>query len=59
MSLASQIPLAIPGYPNNHNGFQMEGKTAEQTYLMQVNWADYDYLKTYGIPTGERQVLLP
>ncbi|OFY51486.1 MAG: hypothetical protein A2Y87_06460, partial [Bacteroidetes bacterium RBG_13_46_8] len=39
----------IPGYPNNHSGFQMEGKSAEQTYLMQVNWADYDYLKTYGI----------
>jgi putative ABC transport system permease protein len=40
---------AIPGYPNNHNGFLMEGKTADQTYMMQVTWTDYDYLKTYGI----------
>jgi putative ABC transport system permease protein len=47
--LSSTNSTAIPGYPNNNNGFQMEGKTAEQTYLMQVNWADYDYLKTYGI----------
>jgi putative ABC transport system permease protein len=39
----------VPGYPNNHSGFQMEGKSAEQTYLMQVNWTDYDFLTTYGI----------
>jgi putative ABC transport system permease protein len=47
--ISSTNSTAVPGYPNNFNGFQMEGKTAEQTYMMQVNWADYDYLKTYGI----------
>ncbi len=40
---------AVPGYPNNNNGFQIEGRPAEQTYLMQVNWVDYDYLSTYKI----------
>jgi len=40
---------AIPGYPNNHNGFLMEGKTADQTFMMQTSWTDYDFLKTYGI----------
>jgi putative ABC transport system permease protein len=40
---------AVPGYPNNNNGFQIEGKPAEQAYLMNVNWIDYDYLETYKI----------
>ncbi|MBN1414108.1 MAG: ABC transporter permease [Bacteroidales bacterium] len=51
--IGSTNSTAIPGYPNNHNGFLMEGKTSDQTYLMQVNWADYDYLKTYGIELKE------
>ena len=40
---------AIPGYPNNHSGFLMEGRTADQTFMMQVNYTDYDYLNTYNI----------
>ncbi len=40
---------SIPGYPNNHSGFLMEGRTADQTFMMQVNYTDYDYLKTYDI----------
>jgi putative ABC transport system permease protein len=40
---------AVPGYPNNNNGFQIEGRSAEQTYLMNVNWIDYDFLSTYKI----------
>jgi len=44
---------AVPGYPNNNNGFQIEGRPAEQTYLMWVNWVDYDYLETYKIPLTE------
>jgi putative ABC transport system permease protein len=40
---------AVPGYPNNNNGFQIEGKPAEQAYLMWVNWIDYDFLTTYNI----------
>jgi putative ABC transport system permease protein len=47
--ISSTNSTMVPGHPNNHNGFQMEGKSAEQTYLMQVNWTDYDFLKTYGI----------
>jgi putative ABC transport system permease protein len=40
---------AVPGYPNNNNGFQIESRPAEQAYLMQVNWIDYDYMATYKI----------
>jgi putative ABC transport system permease protein len=40
---------SVPGHPNNNNGFQMEGRPPENTYLMWVNWIDYDYLQTYNI----------
>jgi putative ABC transport system permease protein len=48
--VSSANSTAIPGYPNNNNGFQIDGRPVEETYLMQVNWIDYDYLKTYKIP---------
>lgn len=51
--ISSANSTAIPGYPNNNNGFQIEGRSPEQTYLMQVNWVDYDYLKTYKIQLTE------
>ncbi|MBN2814472.1 MAG: FtsX-like permease family protein, partial [Bacteroidales bacterium] len=44
---------AVPGYPNNNNGFQIEGRSNEETYLMHVNWVDYDYLSTYRISLAE------
>ena len=40
---------AIPGYPNNNNGFMIEGQKATNTVLIMINWVDYDFLKTYGI----------
>lgn len=51
--LSSTNSTAIPGYPNNNNGFQIDGRSAEQTFLMQVNWVDYDYLKTYKIQLSD------
>ncbi len=51
--VSSTNSTAIPGYPNNNNGFQIEGRPAEAAYLMQVNWVDYDYLNTYKIPLKE------
>jgi putative ABC transport system permease protein len=51
--ISSTNSTAIPGYANNNNGFQIDGRPAESTYLMQVNWVDYDYLKTYKIPMEE------
>jgi putative ABC transport system permease protein len=51
--ISSTNSTAIPGHPNNFNGFLMEGKTHDQTYMMQENWTDYDYLTTYGIPVKD------
>jgi len=39
---------AVPGHNNNLNGYTLKGRTNE-TFLLQTNWVDYDYLKTYGI----------
>jgi len=38
---------AVPGHPNNHNGYWMEGQSNDKSYLMQTNWSDYDYPETY------------
>ncbi len=43
---------AIPGHNNNNNGYMMEGRTAE-TLLMQTNYVDYDYFKTYQIKLAD------
>jgi len=39
---------AVPGRNNNDNGYMMEGRK-DETFLMQTNWIDYDYLETYGM----------
>lgn len=39
---------AVPGHNNNNNGYMMAGKP-EETYLLQTNWVDHDFLNTYGI----------
>ena len=39
---------AVPGRNNNNNGYMMEGRK-DETFLMQTNWIDYNYLETYGM----------
>jgi putative ABC transport system permease protein len=39
---------AVPGRNNNNNGYMMEGRE-DETFLLQTNWVDYDYLETYGM----------
>jgi len=39
----------VPGYSNNNNGYPIEGRPAEQVYLMWTNWIDYDFFNTYKI----------
>ncbi len=46
INLASST--AVPGRNNNNNGYMMEGRK-EETFLMQTNWVDYNYLDTYGM----------
>jgi putative ABC transport system permease protein len=37
---------AVPGRNNNDNAYSMEGRK-DESFLMQTNWVDYDYLDTY------------
>ena len=39
---------AVPGRNNNNNGYMVEGRK-DETFLLQTNWVDYDYLSTYGM----------
>lgn len=39
---------AVPGRNNNNNGYGLEGRK-DESFLMQTNWVDYDYLSTYGM----------
>jgi putative ABC transport system permease protein len=39
---------AVPGRNNNNNGYMIEGRK-DETFLMQTNWVDHDYLETYGM----------
>ena len=43
---------AIPGHNNNNNGYMIEGRDHE-TFLLQTNWVDYDFFRTYGIKIEE------
>jgi putative ABC transport system permease protein len=43
----------VPGFPNNNNGFQIEGRPAEEAYLLWVNWVDYDFFATYNLVLKE------
>lgn len=47
--IASTSSTSIPGYPNNYNAHGIEGRSLDQVYLLQVNWCDFDFLKTYGL----------
>ncbi len=39
---------AVPGRNNNNNGYMLEGRK-EETFLMQSNWIDHDFLATMGM----------
>jgi hypothetical protein len=39
---------AVPNRNNNNNGYGIEGRQQE-SYLLQTNWIDYNYLDTYGM----------
>jgi putative ABC transport system permease protein len=43
---------AVPNRNNNANGYSMEGRQ-DETFLIQTNWIDYDYLDTYGMTVLE------
>lgn len=43
---------AVPGRNNNLNGYGIEGRQ-DESFLLQSNWIDYDYIDTYGMSLAE------
>jgi len=43
----------IPGYQTFSFGFNIKGMPAEKYFQLEMNYVDYDYLKTYGIQLAE------
>ena len=50
---------SIPGFPNNNNGYRIEGRDAVNTYLMVSMWADPEFYKTYGLKMAEGRFFSP
>ncbi len=49
---------AVPGRSNNNNGYMIRGRD-DESFLMQTNWVDYDYLETYGIQLADGRFFDP
>ncbi|KPL17131.1 MAG: hypothetical protein AMS26_02065 [Bacteroides sp. SM23_62] len=47
--ISSASSTMVPGHTNNYNGFMMEGRPSDQTFLLEVNWIDHDFPETYGL----------
>jgi putative ABC transport system permease protein len=47
--ISSASSTMVPGHTNNYNGFMMEGRPSEQTFLLEVNFIDHDFPETYGL----------
>jgi putative ABC transport system permease protein len=43
---------AVPGRNNNLNGYGLEGRK-DESFLLQTNWIDYDYIETFGMTLKE------
>jgi putative ABC transport system permease protein len=43
----STSSTSIPGFPNNNNGYLIEGREAGTTFLMTTNYVDVDNQSTY------------
>ncbi len=56
--LSVSASTAVPGRNNNNNGYIIRGRE-EESFLMQTNWVDYDYLETYGIKMAEGRFFDP
>lgn len=40
---------SIPSMSGSYNGFQIKGRKSTQTYLVDITWADFDFVETFGL----------
>jgi len=51
--VASSHSTMVPGFTNNHNSYNIEGRPKDELYAFNSNWADLDFIKVYGIELVE------
>jgi putative ABC transport system permease protein len=49
---------AVPGHNNNNNGYMIKGRP-EDSFLLQTNWVDHEYLNVYGIELADGRFFDP
>ncbi len=47
--ISSTSSTMVPGHTNSYNAFLIEKRPPEESFLLEVNWADHDYPVTYGL----------
>jgi len=57
--LNSTSSTSIPGFPNNNNGYLIEGRETGTTFLMTTNYVDVDYQSTYKFTIKEGRFFSP
>jgi len=55
--ISSTSSTQVPGHPNNYNGFMMDGRPLDQTFLLEVNYTDFDFPETYGFNLEDGRLL--
>ncbi|MFW5707742.1 MAG: FtsX-like permease family protein [Bacteroidota bacterium] len=56
--VSAAASTAVPGHENNNNGHMIKGRP-EETFILQTNWVDYDYLETYGLEIDQGRFFDP
>jgi putative ABC transport system permease protein len=51
--ISSTSSTQVPGHSNNYNAHMIEGRPLDQTFLLEVNYTDFDFLETYGLKLNE------
>lgn len=49
---------SIPGRANNFSAFSIRGRS-DESFILNANWVDYDYLETFGIKMAEGRFFDP
>jgi putative ABC transport system permease protein len=57
--VSSTSSTMVPGHTNNYNAHLIEGRPRDESFLLEVNHADYDYPETYGLKLAQGRFLSP
>ncbi len=56
--VAASASTAVPGHNNNNSGYTLLGRP-EESFIIQTNWVDHDFIETYGITVSSGRFFDP